>query len=147
LHFKSYRVDYKMTEKMNLTDKEWKKRLTKEQYDVLRKKSTERAFTGKYFDNHEEGVYLCAGCGTLLFKSDQKFDSGTGWPSFIDPATVDAVETREDTSFGMRRTEVLCKKCGGHLGHLFDDGPGANGCRYCINSASLNFKKAGDAEE
>jgi peptide-methionine (R)-S-oxide reductase len=135
-----------MTEKLILSDKEWQKRLTKEQYAVLRKKSTERPFTGKYFDNHEEGVYLCAGCGALLFKSDQKFDSGTGWPSFIDPATSDAVETRLDTSFGMRRTEVLCKKCGGHLGHVFNDGPKPEGCRYCINSASLTFLKAGDAE-
>jgi peptide-methionine (R)-S-oxide reductase len=135
-----------MIEKLILSDKEWQKRLTKEQYAVLRKKTTERPFTGKYFDHHEEGVYLCAGCGSLLFKSDQKFDSGTGWPSFIDPATSDAVETRLDTSFGMRRTEVLCKTCGGHLGHVFDDGPTAEGCRYCINSASLAFLKARDAE-
>jgi peptide-methionine (R)-S-oxide reductase len=132
-----------MAEKIILPDKEWKKRLTKEQFDVLRKKSTEKPFTGKYFDNHEEGVYTCAGCGAVLFKSDQKFDSGTGWPSFINPASSDAVETREDTSFGMSRTEVLCKKCGGHLGHVFKDGPNPLGCRYCINSASLNFKKAG----
>ena len=130
-----------MVEKMVLDDKEWKKKLTKEQFDVLRKKGTEQAFTGEFWDNHEAGVYYCAGCGSALFTSDEKFDSGTGWPSFMEPVEG-AVETSLDTSHGMRRTEVHCAKCGGHLGHLFDDGPDAakDNCRYCINSVSLAFK-------
>ncbi|MFW9941885.1 MAG: peptide-methionine (R)-S-oxide reductase MsrB [Candidatus Thorarchaeota archaeon] len=124
-----------------LSKDEWKKKLTKEQYHVLRKKGTEPAFTGKYWDNHEKGVYKCAGCGTKLFSSDTKFDSGTGWPSFSDAMNNEKIELKEDRSLGMIRTEVLCKNCGGHLGHLFMDGPSPTNCRYCINSVSLDFEK------
>jgi peptide-methionine (R)-S-oxide reductase len=120
---------------------EWKKKLTKEQYEVLRKKGTERPFTGKYVNNHEDGIYKCAACGAPLFSSDTKFDSGTGWPSFSDVANNENIELKEDRSLGMIRTEVLCKKCGGHLGHLFMDGPSPTNCRYCINSISLDFEK------
>jgi len=120
---------------------EWKEKLTKEQYHVLRKKGTEAPFTGKYWDNHEEGVYKCAACGTELFSSYTKFESGTGWPSFSDVINNENIELKEDRSFGMRRTEVLCKNCGGHLGHLFMDGPKPTNCRYCINSVSLDFEK------
>ncbi|TFF94009.1 MAG: peptide-methionine (R)-S-oxide reductase [Promethearchaeota archaeon] len=120
---------------------EWKEKLTKEQYHVLRKKGTEAPFTGKYWDNHEEGIYKCAACGTELFSSDTKFESGTGWPSFSDVINNENIELKEDRSFGMRRTEVLCKNCGGHLGHLFMDGPKPTNCRYCINSVSLDFEK------
>jgi len=124
-----------------LSKDEWKKKLTKEQYHVLRKKGTEPAFTGKYWDNHEKGVYKCAGCRTKLFSSDTKFDSGTGWPSFSDVMNNEKIELKEDRSLGMIRTEVLCKNCGGHLGHLFMDGPSPTNCRYCINSVSLDFEK------
>lgn len=127
-----------MKSKKNDPD-EWKDKLTKEQYHVLRKKGTERPFTGQYWDNHEKGVYKCAGCGQLLFDSETKFDSGTGWPSFSDVIDNENIELKEDRSFGMRRTEVLCKNCGGHLGHLFMDGPRPTKCRYCINSVSLDF--------
>lgn len=120
---------------------EWKEKLTKEQYHVLRKKGTEAPFTGKYWDNHEEGIYKCAACGTELFSSDTKFESGTGWPSFSDVINNENIELKEDRSFGMRRMEVLCKNCGGHLGHLFMDGPKPTNCRYCINSVSLDFEK------
>jgi len=120
---------------------EWKKKLTKEQYHVLRKKGTERPFTGKYWDNHEKGTYKCAGCGTELFSSEAKFESGTGWPSFYDALDPEKIIEKKDTSFGMVRTEVLCKNCGGHLGHKFEDGPKPTGCRYCINSVSLDFEK------
>jgi len=126
-----------MTEKLELTDEEWRERLTPEQYAVLREHGTERAFTGSYWDAKEPGVYRCAGCGTELFRSDAKFDSGTGWPSFVEPSTLEAVETRSDTSYGMRRDEVVCAHCGGHLGHVFPDGPGPSGLRYCINSCAL----------
>ena len=119
---------------------DWKEKLTKEQYRVLREKGTERPFTGKLLNNKEEGVYKCAACGAPLFSSDTKFDSGTGWPSFSDVAKNENIELREDTSLGMVRTEVLCKNCGGHLGHLFKDGPTPTGCRYCINSISLDFE-------
>ena len=123
------------------SEEEWKKNLSPEEYHVLREKGTERAFTGKHLHNKKKGVYVCAGCGKELFSSDTKFDSGTGWPSFRDSVSGDNVEEKSDNRFGMRRTEVLCKKCGGHLGHVFDDSPTPSGQRYCINSVSLNFKK------
>ncbi len=123
------------------TDEEWKKKLSEEQYHILREKGTEPAFSGKYYDLKEKGSYLCAGCGQKLFDSGQKFDSGTGWPSFWDPADENHIELKPDNSLFMRRTEVLCRACGGHLGHVFDDGPRPTGKRYCINSASLEFKK------
>ena len=122
-----------------LKDK-WKKKLTKEQYKVLRDKETEPAFTGKYWNNHEKGVYKCAGCGKPLFSSEEKFDSGSGWPSFDRPMDDANVEEKQDASHGMIRTEVLCSNCGGHLGHVFNDGPKTTGCRYCINSISLDFQ-------
>lgn len=128
-------------EKMKKTEAEWREDLTLEQYHVLREKGTERAFTGALYQNHEDGTYHCAGCGALLFQSDTKYESGSGWPSFFNPAESDAVETHEDNSYGMRRIEVTCARCGGHLGHLFPDGPRPTGLRYCINSASLEFKK------
>lgn len=126
--------------KINKTEKEWKEELTKEEYHVLREKGTERAFTGKYHDNKEKGIYYCAACGNPLFKSDAKFDSGTGWPSYYEPISTENVETEKDRSFFMVRTEVHCAKCGGHLGHIFNDGPKPTGLRYCINSVSLKFK-------
>ena len=123
-----------------LSKDKWKKKLTKQQYRVLRKKGTEPAFTGNFWNHHEKGIYKCAGCGAPLFSSEEKFDSGTGWPSF-DRSMDDAnVEEKSDTSHGMIRTEVLCSNCGGHLGHVFDDGPKSTGCRYCINSISLDFQ-------
>jgi len=124
------------------SDAEWRQMLTHEQYHVLRQKGTERAFTGALTYNHDTGKYHCAGCGALLFDSDAKFDSGCGWPSFLIPAESTAVAEHEDLSFGMRRTEITCARCGGHLGHVFPDGPKPTGMRYCINSASLTFKRA-----
>ena len=123
------------------SEAEWKAKLTPEQYRVLREKGTERAFTGAFWNSHEPGVYRCAGCDTELFRSEAKFDSGSGWPSFIEPAALDAVETRIDLSHGMRREEVVCARCGGHLGHVFPDGPAPTGLRYCINSISMVFQK------
>jgi len=123
--------------KIEKTDEEWRQQLTPEQYQVLRRKGTERAFTGAYWDSHDTADYLCAGCGTPLFHSEAKFDSGTGWPSFTAPVAADAVASETDESHGMSRTEALCAACGGHLGHIFPDGPEPTGLRYCINSVSL----------
>ena len=127
--------------KIDKPDEEWQRELTPEQYRVLRQKGTERPFTGQYWDHKEGGSYVCAGCGEELFRSDTKFDAHCGWPSFWDAADPDKIERKDDDSFGMHRIEVLCRRCGGHLGHLFDDGPEPTGQRYCINSASLDFKK------
>lgn len=129
-----------MTDPKTLSEDEWRQRLSPEQYHVLREAGTERAFTGKYDKHYDEGEYMCAGCGTRLFASDAKYNSGCGWPAFTRPADEGTIEERRDTSFGMIRTEVLCAKCGGHLGHVFPDGPPEEGgMRYCINSASLDF--------
>ncbi|MEQ1886779.1 MAG: peptide-methionine (R)-S-oxide reductase MsrB [Bryobacteraceae bacterium] len=128
-------------EKMKKSEAEWQKELTAEQYYVTRQKGTEPAFTGKYWDNHEEGVYSCACCGTPLFDSSTKYDSGTGWPSFYAPVDAQHVATEEDTTHGMRRVEALCAKCDAHLGHVFPDGPRPTGVRFCMNSASLSFTK------
>lgn len=127
--------------KMPNNEDEWKKLLSPPQYRVLRQKSTEIPFTGHLLKNKEKGVYTCAGCGAELFSSDTKFDSGTGWPSFSDMKNKENIELKEDKTFGMKRVEVVCKRCGGHLGHVFDDGPGPTKKRYCINSCSLEFKK------
>jgi peptide-methionine (R)-S-oxide reductase len=126
-------------EQVKLSEEQWREKLTPEQFDVLRRQGTERAFTGEYWNVKDDGIYRCAGCGAELFDANAKFDSGTGWPSFTEPVIADAVETREDVAHGMRRIEAVCKRCGGHLGHVFPDGPGANGERWCINSASLKL--------
>jgi peptide-methionine (R)-S-oxide reductase len=128
-----------LSQKVLRTDAEWRAQLTAEQYSVLRGKGTERPFTGVLVENHETGSYHCAGCGARLFSSEAKFDSGCGWPSFMLPAESEAVEEHEDLSHGMRRVEILCARCGGHLGHVFPDGPEPTGLRYCINSAALGF--------
>jgi peptide-methionine (R)-S-oxide reductase len=132
----------KMPEKINLTDDEWRKRLSPEQFHICREQGTEAPFTGKYWDLHEEGMFLCGACGQELFDSKTKFESGSGWPSFWAPSSEEHVETHEDRSHGMTRTEVRCSRCGSHLGHIFPDGPRPTGLRYCINSASLKFEKA-----
>lgn len=132
-------------EKLHLTDAEWRDKLSSDQYHILREAGTERAFTGKYNSNKADGVYYCAGCGAELFDAEEKYDSGSGWPSFTAPVEDDAVDEIRDSSHGMMRTEVRCAKCESHLGHVFPDGPGVNGLRYCMNSASLDFKPKGEA--
>jgi peptide-methionine (R)-S-oxide reductase len=128
-----------MAQKLTKSEEEWQRELSPEQYHILRQKGTERPFTGKYVDTKDDGTYCCAACGAELFKSDTKFDSGSGWPSFTEPANSENVELRPDNSLFMRRTEVVCATCGGHLGHVFDDGPGPTGKRFCINSCALEL--------
>jgi peptide-methionine (R)-S-oxide reductase len=128
-----------MTDETTLSEEQWKEKLSPEQFAVLRQKATEAPFTGKYVDTKDDGIYRCAGCGAELFRSDDKFESHSGWPSFTDPALAANVELHDDFSHGMHRVEVTCKSCGGHLGHVFDDGPGRSGKRYCINSCAIDL--------
>jgi len=132
-------------EKVEKSDDEWRTVLSPERYQVLRQAGTERPWSGEYVHNHEDGTYRCAACGNVLFRSDTKFESGSGWPSFTEPAVAEAVELVEDDSLGMVRTEVRCRRCGSHLGHVFDDGPGPTGQRYCMNSLALDFDSADSA--
>ncbi len=133
-----------MATKVQRTEAEWRELLTPEQFHIMRQKGTERAFSGPFNNNHDDGIYHCAGCNAPLFTSDKKFDSGSGWPSFWNPVTPDAIEAHEDKTLGMRRVEVTCANCGAHLGHVFPDGPKPTGQRYCINGASLGFTKGAE---